>query len=53
MVLLLHFRVNPCSYLPQTMRYHFNSARAVETISALLQTHRSWNTPPDLQPCAV
>ncbi len=35
------------------MRYHFNSARAVETISTLLQTHRSWNAPPDLQPCAV
>ncbi len=33
------------------MRYHINSARAVETISALLQTH--WNAPPDLQPCAV
>ncbi len=29
------------------MRCYFNSARAVETISALLQTHRSWNAPPD------
>ncbi len=35
------------------MRYHFNSARAVKTISALLQMHRSWNAPPDLLPCAV
>ncbi len=29
------------------MRRHFNSARAEETISALLQTHHSWNALPD------
>ncbi len=43
MVLLINFRVNPCSYLLQIMHGYFNLARAVETISALLQTHRSWN----------
>ncbi len=38
MVLLLYVHVNPCSYLLQTMHGYFNLARAVETISALLQT---------------
>ncbi len=45
---------NLCIVLYVTNKtWNLNSARAVETISALLQTHRSWNAPPDLQPCAV